>query len=445
MAIPAIGEAPWGTHFCQFHDTKQDLLDILVPFFRAGLHSNEQCVWVTCEPLGVDEAAEALSREVGDLERRVANGQISIWPHPVYSGEPEGFDAQAYLDSWLPMVADARAKGFDGLRISADSSPEDAVRMWKPFMEYESVIGPRLASESVVALCTYPLEMCDLPRMLDVLTRHKFALIKHGDWTLIEPSEQKKATAAVERMNVALAERTAELQSALADLRGFSRWLTHDLRAPLKSITSFGDVLAEEWQDKLDERGRGVLERIRAGAARMDQLITATLAYSQVQNATLDLRPLDLKAIATQVWSTLPSVGNGRQAALRVGALPTAYGDRDLVTQMLTALLSNASRFSAQRPDPLVEVGANIRDGQPVYYVRDNGIGLHAADSEIIFGAFTRLHTVGETEGTGLGLAVVKQIIARHGGHVWAEGEPGVGATFYFTLPAPEPTPRPAN
>ncbi|HET9655029.1 MAG TPA: MEDS domain-containing protein, partial [Kineosporiaceae bacterium] len=393
MAIPAIGKAPWGTHFCQFHDTKQDLLDILVPFFGAGLESNEQCVWVTCEPLGVDEATEALGREVGDLERRIADGQISIWPHPVYSGEPEGFDAEAYLDSWSPMVAAARTKGFDGLRISADSSPEDALRMWKPFMEYESVIGPRLASEQVVALCTYPMEMCDLPRMLDVLTRHKFALVKHGDWTLIEPSEQKMATAAVERMNIALAERTAELQSALADLRGFSQWVTHDLRAPLASIASFGDLLAEEWEDQLDERGRGMLERIRSGAARMDQLIAATLAYSQVQNATLDLHPLDLAAIVTRVWPTVAGAGRGRRAALHVGELPMAFGDRELVTQALTALLSNASKFTAHQPDPLVEVGARTEFGETVYYVRDNGIGFEAADAEAIFGAFTRMHS----------------------------------------------------
>lgn len=434
LAIPAIGMAPWGTHFCQFYDTKQDLLDTLVPFFRAGLENNEKCVWITSEPLDTDDATEALSRQVDDLERRIAAGQMWFLPHESWYGDSGGDQSERYLQAIAPGIELALQEGYAGLRGTGNASWVQP-SCWKPYMDYEEGIGLRYGDQPLIALCTFPLAMCDSVKMIDVLMRHRYGLIRQADWTLIEPSQDKRATAAVEQMNVALAERTTQLQAALADLRGFSRWITHDLRVPLASVTSFGDLLAQEWAERLDDRGREALEGLRRGASRMDQLIAGTLAYSTVQNATPNIVPLDLRAIVGQVWPTV--AGAARPASLQVGDLPMAHGDRRLLTQALEALLGNAAKYTAGRSDALVQVGATVADGETVYHVRDNGIGFDMADADAIFGAFTRLHAVTESEGTGLGLTVAKEIITRHGGRIWAEGEVGAGAAFYFTLPAP--------
>lgn len=184
-----------------------------------------------------------------------------------------------------------------------------------------------------------------------------------------------------------------------------------------------------------------MLGRIRDSAARMDQLITDILAYSTAQRAELSLRRLNLEAIVDDVWQTLLDAGPARRARLAVQPLPKAYGDSALVKQVLANLLGNAVKFSARKPDPQVEVGVIARPEGPAYYVRDNGNGFDSAKAESLFGAFTRLHAATEFEGNGLGLAIVKEVIARHGGRVWAEGSPGAGAAFYFTLPAPANAP----
>jgi signal transduction histidine kinase len=436
MAIPALGKAPWGTHFCQFFGTRQDLLDTLVPYFRAGLMSDEMCVWVTSDPLGVDEAAEALSRTVSDLEWRVAQGQILIRPFETWYGDPQDIDPDRYLKLWTTSITKALTQGYAGLRASGNLSWLEA-RRWKPFMAYESSLGQKLATRQAVVLCTYPLDMCDSSKMIDVLMRHQFALIKHGDWTLIEPSEQKKATAAVERMNQALAERTAQLQTALAELRGFTRWATDDLRAPLRSITSFGTWLAESCESKLDDDERHMLARVRANADRMGVLIADIQAYSTAQQKPLHCQPLDLRVLARNAWATLAGAVDGRRIDLRIRPLPRAYGDRKLLAQALTNLLGNAAKFTAGSPDPNVEVGALTLNGECVYYVRDNGIGFDPAYADKVFDPFERLHGKADFAGSGLGLTTVRLIIARHGGRVWAEATPGVGATFCFALPEP--------
>ena len=436
LAIPAIGKAPWGTHFCQFFGTKQDLLDTLVPYFRVGLEDNEWCCWITSEPLTVDEAVRRLGREVGDFERRVAQGQMAIVPYDGLVRELTGIDPERYF-TLLPL-----ASGRDGARIRRSACYRQRVlaghggtgsRSWstsRPWSRGSS-------NQRTIVLCTYPLVMCDSLKMIDVLVRHRFALIKQEDWTLIEPSEQKKATAAVERMNQALAERTAELQAALADLRGFSRWVTHDLRAPLRSIRGFGELLAETVEPKMDDEERLLLERIQAGTDRMDMLITDILAYSTAQQNALRPWPLDLEKLTRETWETLADALNGRRVEVRILPLPHAYGDRAMLTQVLANLLGNAIKFTGNKTDAHVEVGAETINGECAYYVRDNGEGFDMAQADKIFGAFQRLSGTIEFEGTGLGLTIVKQIITRHGGRVWAEGTPGAGSSFYFTLPTP--------
>lgn len=445
LAIPAIGKAPWGTHFCQFYDAKQDLLDVLVPYFRAGLEGDEMCVWVIADPLGLDEAAEALSREVGDLGQRVAQGQMVFMSHGDGYGDEGALDPERRLQRWAHRIRQALEQGYTGLRATGDVSLS-ARRHWESLMVYELALGQRFVNQRVVALCTFPLDLCDSSKMIDVLMRHRFALVKRGDWTLIEPSERKRATEAVELMNQALAARTAELQAALAELRGFGRWVTHDLRVPLRHIRSFGEWLAESCESKLDDEERRMFERVLGSADRMDVLITDIQAYSAAQHHQLHLRPLDLEALARKVWQTLTgTTTGGRHIDLRILPLPQAYGDRMMLTQVLTNLLGNAVKFTGRQPEAHVEIGVLTMNGEVTYYVRDNGVGFDPAHADTVFTPFVRLHSKADFGGSGLGLTTVKQIITRHGGRVWAEAAPGAGATFYFTLPEPgraAPTPN---
>lgn len=237
-------------------------------------------------------------------------------------------------------------------------------------------------------------------------------------------------------MNLALAERTAELQAALADLRGFSRWVSHDLRAPLRAISSFGTLLASSSEERLNDRERHMLERIRQNSARMDNLITDILAYSTAQRTDVRDVPIDMELLARDVCDGMAE-SMGSDVELRVRTLPPAQGDPAMVSQALANLVGNALKFSRGTHEARVEIGARTIDGEIVYYVRDNGVGFDAAHADSLFAAFERLHGDQDFEGNGLGLAIVKQIVTRHGGRVWADGSPGIGATFYFTLPGP--------
>lgn len=439
FGIPTIGQAPWGTHVCQFFSTKHDLLETLVPYIRAGLDDNEMCIWRTYAPLETDEAAEALSHQVPDMERRIATGQLKIMSATTWY--PAGaFDSTKILSTVLPRLNDALANGFSGMRVNGSMAwLED--RDWDAFMDYEAGLNRILVGQRILGICTYSIDKCDAGHLIDVLMRHRYALVRHEDWTLIEPSESKQATAMIARMNRALAERTGELQAALTDLRGFSRWVSHDLRSPLQSVTSFAEMLTEACQDRLDDDEQHMLERIRHHAARMDRLITDILAYSMAQQSALRPERLDMAALVRETWEALTDAAQGRRASLRLGALPQAYADRAMICQVLQNLLGNAMKFTRKKTDGLVEVDAATDGNQVVYRVRDNGDGFDMANAQSLFGAFQRLHSKKQFEGTGLGLTIVKQIVARHGGRVWAEGTPGVGATFSFTLPSEPPKP----
>lgn len=443
LSIPAIGTAPWGTHICEFFRSQQDLLDTLVPYVRAGLENNEACIWRACDPLNAEQAAEAMSRELDDFEQRVDRGQLMIMSTDGWYTSSGAFEKDRVLSTVVPRVQAFVDRGYAGMRVTGNMAwLED--RDWDAFMAYEQGLNQVMTGRPILGLCTYSLDKCDAAHLIDVLMRHRYGLVRDEDWTLIEPSERKRATQAVERMNLALAERSTELQAALADLRGFSRWVTHDLRAPLASIASFADLLAADTVGILAEPQQAMLDRIRTAAARMDRLITGTLAYSEAQHLPLHARPVDLRPLVEQAWTEirggLPAGAAGLRVQLQIDPLPTGHGDPGLLTRALTALLANAMKYCADRPDALVEVGASTSDtGETVYHVRDNGVGFDPGDADHLFGAFIRLHTVAHPEGTGLGLAVVKEIITRHGGRVWAEAVPGAGATFRFTLPAPAP------
>jgi PAS domain S-box-containing protein len=231
-----------------------------------------------------------------------------------------------------------------------------------------------------------------------------------------------------------VAERTAQLATSNAELEAFSYSVSHDLRAPLRSIEGFSQALVEDCGAALDERGRDYLQRVRNGAARMSELIDDLLALSRVSRSAMIRGPVDLSALATTVVQTLQARAPQRRVSIEVVPGLSAVGDARLLQIALENLLGNAWKFTRKQPQAHIEFGVTEQDGMPVYYVRDNGAGFDMAHAAKLFGAFERLHADSDFEGTGIGLATVRRVIQRHGGKVWAEGKPGQGATFYFTL-----------
>lgn len=232
------------------------------------------------------------------------------------------------------------------------------------------------------------------------------------------------------RLEQRVAERTRQLEDAYRELETFSYSVSHDLRAPLRAIDGFSRILRTEYGDCLPPGALDHLERICGAAQRMGALIDDLLQLSRLSRQEVRLDQVDLSVLAHAVADVLAQAEGSPRVRLRVQDGLTALADPGLLRIVLENLLGNAWKFTAHADEPQVSVGA---DG-PVYWVRDNGAGFDMGHADKLFEPFQRLHADREFRGTGIGLATVKRIIQRHGGRIWAEGEPGKGACFYFTL-----------
>jgi signal transduction histidine kinase len=232
-----------------------------------------------------------------------------------------------------------------------------------------------------------------------------------------------------------VARRTAELQAANKEMETFSYSVSHDLRAPVRAIVGFSQILREDHGDALDDEGKRKLAIIQDEARRMGQLIDDLLAFSRLGRQAIEPVQLDMTEMARRMFERLNTQDGSSRAELRLDALPGVVADRALIDQVWANLLANAIKYSAKREHPLVEVGAISDDVEHIYYVRDNGAGFDPRYKAKLFGVFQRLHNASEFTGTGVGLALVQRIVLRHHGRVWADGKPDQGASFYFALP----------
>jgi light-regulated signal transduction histidine kinase (bacteriophytochrome) len=255
----------------------------------------------------------------------------------------------------------------------------------------------------------------------------------------LDVTAQQQAQDALRRLNAELErrvqERTRDLEQANQELEAFSYSVSHDLRAPLRHIDGFVELLTRHAAGSLDEQGARYLSVISGAARRMGTLIDDLLGFSRVGRVELRAAPVSLEQLAREAIVGVGHAADGRTIVWQLDALPEVVADAATLRLVFQNLIGNAVKYTRPRSEARIQVGATSREREVVFFVRDNGVGFDARHADKLFGVFERLHPADAFEGTGIGLANVRRIIERHGGRTWAEGEVDRGATFYCSLP----------
>ena len=405
----------------------RDHLEALVDERTAELQRiNEQLQREIAIRTETEEALRTSSREIYDLYNHAPCGYHSL--------DRDGVFVQIN-DTELHWLGYAREEVIGKLRYAdlltprsrdlfRDNFPRLKTRGWTRDIEFEMVRKDGSL----------------LPVLLSATTvtddNGEFIMSRSTSYDI---TERRKAEEDIRRLNEQLerrvVERTADLEAANKELEDFTYTVSHDLRAPLRAIDGFSRMLLRDQGGNLTEESQRKLNVIRNNVVRMGQLIDDLLAFSRLGRTAMSLAPVDMEGLVKETWNDLCALDDGHQKELRIGPLPEAFGDRTLVRQVLSNLLSNAVKYSRSKGRTVIEIGGEDNGGETRYYVRDNGVGFDMCYYDKLFGVFQRLHSDEEFEGTGVGLAIVKRIVHRHGGTVWAEGKVNEGAAFYFTLP----------
>ena len=459
--IDVVGDMPWGTHFCLFYETKDDILDTLVSYCKAGLESEEFCLWVVSEPVTVDEAKHALNQAVPELDRYLAGHSIEIVSAREWYLQDGTFDLKRVIGAWHEQLARALASGYTGVRVTGDTAWLEK-KDWKDFCEYEEALNESVANQRLAVLCTYPLAACGAAEILDVVRTHQFATAKrHGRWDVIETAGVKQAKAEIKRLNEELeqrvVERTRQLTAASEALREAQAALTHvtrvttlgevtasfahELNQPLAAIVNNANACLGLLPSGPHDLGevREALADIVSDADRASAIIERVRGLAK--RTPPEKVPLRLVDVVDDVVALAAAESVARGVAIRTDLaadLPVVLGDRVQLLQVLLNLVVNGmdAMSSVDEPERRLDIlgRPDTRDGGPAarISVQDRGVGLDAGRMDRLFEAFytTKPH------GMGMGLAICRSIIDAHGGRLWAESNQGPGATFSFRLPA---------
>ena len=467
--IGVVGDVPWGSHFFMFYETKEDLLDTLVPYFKAGLESGELCLWLVSEPLTEEEARNALRKAVPEFEHYLADRSIEIVGGRRFYFSGNDPDLQRVIRTWIAKTDYAVTRGYAGLRVSANTAWLEG-KDWKAFSDYENEVNNSISRWRMTALCTYPLAGSTAAEILDVTRTHQFAIARRNrGWEVVETSELKQAKSEIKRLNdeleLRVMERTQELAAAnegmrkemierqhaeealleaQAELVRVTRALdmgelvvtiAHEVNQPLTAIVTNGNFCLRRLEGvtpNLDELGAAIAEIVSDGT-RASAVISRIRGL--LMKGSLRRTELDINRIIQDVRMLLRTELTRGRVSVRTDlapGLPRVAGDQVQLQQVLTNLIMNAveaMRLPAERPRRLLIRSAKSADGVLVQ-VQDSGPGIEPGLADRIFEPFFTT----KAEGLGMGLSISHSIIESHGGHL-SLASSSEGALFEFILP----------
>jgi len=464
--IEPVGEMPWGTHFCHFYETRDDLLETLLPFFKAGLEAGEFCAWVVSEPLTEEGVWQALDRAVPRLDRYVSDRSIEVLQaRDVYLAGGE-IDLHRIIGNWGAKLERALSRGYEGIRVSGNTAWLEQ-KQWREFMEYETELNRGIGDQPMLVLCTYPLTTCGATEFLDVTATHQFAVAKRrGRWEVVETPQLTQAKAEIARLNRDLEqrvlERTTELEAVIGDQKRASEALqeaqmtlahvtrlttiseltaslAHEVNQPLAAIEA-NAAASLNWLDHtppaLDEARQGMQLVIR-DAQRAGDVIAHARALVKKSDGEMSLVDVDqlIREVLSLVQPEVQKHAVVVEEALAEDLLPVR-GDRVRLQQLVLNLIMNGIEAMAEvaaRPRRLVvscvrgqgEAGPGVLVG-----VQDAGVGA-AADLERLFDPFFTT----KRDGLGMGLSIGRSIAQAHGGRLWARRNADHGLTFHLLVP----------
>jgi len=468
--IGVVGDVPWGTHFIMFYETKEDLLDTLVPYFKAGLEAGELCLWAVSEPLTEEEAGNALREAVPEFDRYLADRSIEIvrGRQIYFSGNDP--DLERVIRAWAEKTDSALTRGYAGLRVSANTAWLER-KDWQAFSDYENEVNHSMSNCLMTALCTYPLAGSTAAEVLDVTRTHQFAIARRNNgWEMVETSQLKQAKSEITRLNDELERRVIErtqqltavneemrkevierqraeeaLLEAQADLTRVARALNmgelaatiaHEVNQPLTAIVTNGNFCSRRLEGATpnpDELRAAIREIVNDGTR-------ASAVISRIRGLLIKQTPrraeLDVNEVIQDVTRLLRHELTRNRVTLRrdfAPDVPRVLGDRVQLQQVMLNLIMNsidAMSVITDRPRELLIKSARHSDGVSIQ-VQDSGPGIDPGQVDRIFEPFF----TDKPEGIGMGLSISRSIVESHGGRLWAVAE-AKGALFEFTLPA---------
>jgi C4-dicarboxylate-specific signal transduction histidine kinase len=457
--IGVVGDVPWGTHFFLFHETKEDLIDACIPYFRAGLESGELCMWVIGDPLTEEEVRYCLRDAIPHFDDYFENRSFEIVRGREWYMTGDDLDLERVTKGWKQKIERALNGGHAGLRLSADTAWLDK-RDWKEFCEYEKEVNDSISDTLMLALCTYPLPGSAAVEILDVTRTHQFALARRNKaWEVVETSELKQAKAEILRLNNDLerrvAERTRELRIANDELRTaqaelarvtrvtamgeMAASIAHEVTQPLTGIVTNGNACLH-WLASAPpnvDKARTTVERIIRDSNLASEVIHNV--RSLVKKTPPHQEPVALNDLIYRTLTLASGEMTLHQVELQTELavdLPNVLADRVQLQQVLLNLIINAveAMSSITGRTRVLTVRSERREAPETVaiVVRDSGVGLDPQRAERLFDAFFTT----KPEGMGMGLSICRNIISAHGGHLSNANNADHGATFEFTLPA---------